>query len=772
MHRTGFRHGGESKGTRSTAEADPPSPAKAIPAPMAAFTALPHHQDALDETNSNTIKCIPDYRNRIKRMIVFWKSNYPDYYEQIVVPLTPEQKANTRFYYNAEDDLRYNILDPLSLQNFMSATKTKPNGKEYSYDHIRKYHDAILYCAAIAKLQLPPPYRSSMKAYLENMKKEKATAKIGGKTDEQEADPIPFVLYKDICQWSLESGNLMLWTYTITQWNCMGRSCNIAPLGFRNISRKEANDSIAIKYEMNKQDQTGVNTSPKNCYANPFEPAVCIMLAMDCYLCVNDAMFDRESDSIFRKSGKDRSASDTYCKALNELISSSAVRKEVILQYIRDGHFHAHGTRKGAATFVTTATMEPPPMPSILMRGEWSLGKVLDLYWKWSALGDCYLGRCLSGLDPDSEDFAALPPHFKEGMENKYIKEAMELCFGTILESWSGKCSIQGVLLLCLASMVHHRVFLLGFMGDNSRHPFSSIPILQRTELLDELAKLVTMEPVGSVITATGVPFRVKEMKRLNKVFNRLEAGIENLLDWSGKLPSIIKATVNEIAKEAGQVTVPFVMELLEKQHANMAETIGLSVLKAVKEATSHFSSRHEAPTTAHPVETRNSVGGMAIGMWREYRGFVVPPNFLWPTCNLRRAWDAWLFGMPNHQSIRGTGKDRVLIQTPVRPLRYIINLQTLPKDNRVRTTFRDNWKPVLKLMDKGTKSLTRGVNVKDMDAAFMDRTFEAACKFLKGKYPSLFEQERNRQWAVSNWSKLIRQLDRVQKKRKHQSLE
>ena len=75
-----------------------------------------------------------------------------------------------------------------------------------------------------------------MKSYLENMKKEKATAKSGGKTDEQEADQIPFVLYKDICQWSLESGNLMLWTYTITQWNCMARSCNIAPLGFRNIS--------------------------------------------------------------------------------------------------------------------------------------------------------------------------------------------------------------------------------------------------------------------------------------------------------------------------------------------------------------------------------------------------------------------------------------------------------------------------------------------------------------------------------------------------------
>jgi hypothetical protein len=40
--------------------------------------------------------------------------------------------------------------------------------------------------------------------------------------------------------------------------------------------------------------------------------------------------------------------------------------------------------------------------------------------------------------------------------------------------------------------------------------------------------------------------------------------------------------------------------------------------------------------------------------------------------------------------------------------------------------------------MDDGTKSLTCGVNVRHMDAAFMDRTFEAGRRFLEGKYPSL----------------------------------
>ena len=66
------------------ATGDNPSLANANPAStIASFKALPHHQDALDDTNSNTIKCIPDYRNRIKRMIAFWKAHYPECHQKL-----------------------------------------------------------------------------------------------------------------------------------------------------------------------------------------------------------------------------------------------------------------------------------------------------------------------------------------------------------------------------------------------------------------------------------------------------------------------------------------------------------------------------------------------------------------------------------------------------------------------------------------------------------------------------------------------------------------
>ena len=89
------------------------------------------------------------------------------------------------------------------------------------------------------------------------------------------------------------------------------------------------------------------------------------------------------------------------------------------------------------------------------MRGEWSLGIVLDVYWKFSMIGDTYLGQCLAGFNPNQPGFGMLPPHFSEGTENTFIMEGTCLCFGGIIDGFEG-ASIEGCLLLVLASIVYH----------------------------------------------------------------------------------------------------------------------------------------------------------------------------------------------------------------------------------------------------------------------------------------------------------------------------
>ena len=174
------------------------------------------HLRELQETESNTVKCVPDYRNRLRHLIEFWKVHYPEYYDQVVFDLTPNQKSDRRRYHTATQDLRYELLNPRMMKLFLSGhAKTKQGGKHYSFEHARKYHDSILYCAKLAGKFLTQQYIIEMKAFIKTFKKEKAAAKSEGKCEEKDADEIPFTLFEALCRWAIKSGNIMLWTFTV-----------------------------------------------------------------------------------------------------------------------------------------------------------------------------------------------------------------------------------------------------------------------------------------------------------------------------------------------------------------------------------------------------------------------------------------------------------------------------------------------------------------------------------------------------------------------------
>ena len=72
---------------------------------------------------------------------------------------------------------------------------------------------------------------------------------------------------------------------------------------------------------------------------------------------------------------------------------------------------------KGSGTHVASATTCPPLFTSIAARGEWSMGKVLDVYFQFAASGDFYLGQLLTLKNPNSV----------------VVVEALKLMFGRIL---------------------------------------------------------------------------------------------------------------------------------------------------------------------------------------------------------------------------------------------------------------------------------------------------------------------------------------------------
>ena len=108
-------------------------------------------------------------------------------------------------------------------------------------------------------------------------------------------------------------------------------------------------------------------------------------------------------------------------------------------------------TRKGSCYIFITGTTVPPSLISVVLRGEWSMGKVFDVYLNFAECGDNYLGRILAGLDPNDISFGGLPPYFGKDMDDKIIENGMPCMFGNLLRS---RPNCVSILLLSLASMI------------------------------------------------------------------------------------------------------------------------------------------------------------------------------------------------------------------------------------------------------------------------------------------------------------------------------
>ena len=67
-------------------------------------------------------------------------------------------------------------------------------------------------------------------------------------------------------------------------------------------------------------------------------------------------------------------ASQRYCTQLSEMVNRNF---EYAKHHLRVSHFNTHGLHKGASS----ATTLPPSFVSVAARGEWSIGRILDVHW-------------------------------------------------------------------------------------------------------------------------------------------------------------------------------------------------------------------------------------------------------------------------------------------------------------------------------------------------------------------------------------------------------
>jgi hypothetical protein len=119
-----------------------------------------------------------------------------------------------KFFHTCDRDIVYEGLRVDMVLAYMAGTKQKdsegPSEKIYSFLHMQKVNNAIIFGARTVKKELSTSYYSEMKGFFNSFKKEAADARSRRNVDEKSADPISFSLFRLILTWAIERGNIFV----------------------------------------------------------------------------------------------------------------------------------------------------------------------------------------------------------------------------------------------------------------------------------------------------------------------------------------------------------------------------------------------------------------------------------------------------------------------------------------------------------------------------------------------------------------------------------
>ena len=687
-----------------------------------------------------------EHRSRLNHLIKFWSEEYEEYFERGTYVLTDAQKADaSKYYFNNDRDLRYQGLNVQMVIAFCSNKKKKENGKLVSASNLSKYGDAIKWGATTAGEVLPTSFHVEFETFMAAYKKEYTAAKKEGNVDEKAADPINAGLFALILKWAIGSLNVFVWVYALLMWHLMARSISISSLGLHNIKRGSGGDSLAFKFDNSKTDQSGEFVQEKNCYANPKEPLLCLYLALGCWISIKSEEFATK-ETLFEKSNtKNGTAAQTFCRHLVILVNKHA---DAASKFLRLSRFHAHGIRKGSGTHASSATTVPPQFTSVAARGEWSMGKILDIYFQFAMGGDYYLGRLLTLIPPEDKLFDSLPPHWKDEENNPTVTKALELTFGKALTSHRGTAhDPTGTLSFLLASMVHHSNWLLEQVEKDPKHPFSNIPLLHQPDLLKELKENhLTLEPTAEMKAPSGVPPFVKHNRLLDNCHQLLVLNGEALNKFRDDLKEAVADAVDKKVAAEGGVNRSILEEQLEKLNTNMrgmvrdiltqSSTNNAAVLRHDQlEQVVNPIIRIPEPTQFSYTDSKGNTVATCI-----------PHTFEFPShTNRYNGWRKWLCG----QTFVHEGNTW---QLP--PFRQLKGKHFSEKSSRI---FNSEWKPIFSKMMEASGNETIPEEVTEQ---FITDSFERGTGLLRENFSYIFlkaPEDKLAAYAIGNWSKKIK---------------
>jgi hypothetical protein len=486
-----------------------------------------------------------------------------------------------------------------------------------------------------------PLLQENMKDHFRAVRRTQAEAARDGQGEVREGKlPLPITFMGTMSSRLLNLGgdeHLFGRAFLLLAWNLMCRSSNIVNICLHHMEWHE--DALVVYFASQKNDQLGERSrNPRHVYANPKKPELCPILALGLYwLC---SSIDLNQVNLFHGANQYKRFQGLLSRLLRQ---DEVITADMRIRGLVPSDLGTHSIRKGSTTHCVN-TVDGPPLAAVCNRAGWSMGRVQDIYMRYEAAGDYFVGRTACGLDLSHDDFAILPPHFT-GSNMGPILETINACIPRL------PYTLTEVAKFALASVVYHRDYLRHVLPP--RHRLFNTPLFTIAGRLEELAAMVRCGHGGddSPLRTTGVPSHVHIIRSLKQVRTSVDVVLPTLEPMIQQLaPQVTEsllAHMDRVAANTGQATPQFILSQLGR----LETTFRGDVLRELRE----MLQQHErAVVQPAPVPAVVEAAGQQeqfrpqVFYWGNPPRFHhLPEHFTIPEGDVQVLWAFWCCGNP-----------------------------------------------------------------------------------------------------------------------------
>ena len=536
-------------------------------------------------------------------------------------------------------------LEEMEYDKFFSyiCSIKRDDNTYFSFSCYESKKTALTYFYTSFGLVQSEIFRTRLKKAFSSLRKaiKKDDEKVG-KKQKSGKDCMTFLAYHFTCHNLVQSGtpeDIFTLCFLTLQWNLISRTESTEMISINNLRWED--DHLKVFFPRHKSDQAGLTSrDPRHIYANPYDPVVCPIQALSSYLICYPGILSSQSGKLFpgklqkKRFGKNLIAN--LKKHYHEYQAMGASPEDL----------GTHSVRKGAATYCCTGVHPGPPIVSVCLRAGWTLGRVKERYLKYESGGDQLVGRCLTGINPQSPEFSTSPIylHSLDDAQKEVLNQLKQHCFPL-----ANRQIFSHTATMLLASFIYHEPWLKGLAQGNSlflNNPFFSFSHLFPNRK-DHVIHTCPWEPhTQERPVYTGIPLHCSILNKLMEVYQMQK-----------ELPEKIKMYLkNELdTRQLGGDGLAGIKNEIKQNFENIESRIG----KALDEFKVRGNSDNDEEDAAWSISVMDADGNPAparvsqaptklkeYGVWAHYWGGKirkVPKGYTLPKSSpLLNMWLSW----------------------------------------------------------------------------------------------------------------------------------